>query len=159
MEELFLGIFTGKFENVSQMKTAVQKGGIIDGTSGLIDSILNKVQKEKILPKDVTTILKQGKNIVLQNVSKNIENSLTDQLKEIESIEKYSNNWEKYYKEQDVKGMQKEFKKIEKSLEKVIPLEDVLKRARQIENIQKLVENKNSFDLSEVEQELTKKLA
>ena len=45
-----LGIFTGKFDDVGQMQTAIQKGGIIDSTSDLLDTILSKVQnmrKEK----------------------------------------------------------------------------------------------------------------
>ena len=39
------GIITGKFENVSQMQEAVKSGGLIDGVSSLIDTVLDKVKK------------------------------------------------------------------------------------------------------------------
>ena len=131
-----VGIFTGKFDNVSQMQNAVEKGGMIEATSSLIDSVLSKVQKNKLLPKNVISIIKNGKNVVLDNVSKNIENALTEQSKEIE------------------------YKKLEKSLEKVVPLENTLKKAREIENLHNRIKNNGqNFELTDVEKELAKKLA
>ena len=37
-----IGIVTGNFENINQMQTAVKTGGIIDGISTLLDSVLIK---------------------------------------------------------------------------------------------------------------------
>lgn len=39
-----IGIFTGKFENVTQVRNAVKSGGIIDGISNALDYALNFVQ-------------------------------------------------------------------------------------------------------------------
>lgn len=36
-----IGIFTGKFENVTQVRNAVKSGGIIDGISNALDYALN----------------------------------------------------------------------------------------------------------------------
>ena len=56
--------------------------------------------------------------------------------------------------------MEKEYKKLEKSLNKVVPLENTLTRARQIENIHNRIKNNGqNFEISEVELELAKKLA
>ena len=47
-----IGIFTGNFENVSQMQNAIETGGLIDGISSLLDTVVDKVirlRKEKIL--------------------------------------------------------------------------------------------------------------
>ena len=41
-----IGIVTGNFENINQMQTAVKTGGIIDGISTLLDSVINKVQSK-----------------------------------------------------------------------------------------------------------------
>ena len=152
------GIVTGKFDNVSQMEAAVQKGGIIDGVSSLLDAVFSKVQSNNILPKEIISTIKQGKNILLENVNKNIEDALTSQIKEVEKISKYSDSWQEYFKAQNLDGMKKEFNKIQKSLNKTIPLEETIKTARQIENIHKLIESKNSFDISEIEEILAKKL-
>ena len=40
-----IGIFTGNFENVSQMQSAIQSGGLIDGMSSLIDNVVDNVRK------------------------------------------------------------------------------------------------------------------
>ena len=40
-----IGIFTGKFENVNQIQTAVKKGGIIDSVGDLLDSAIKRRSK------------------------------------------------------------------------------------------------------------------
>lgn len=154
-----VGVFTGKFDNVNQMQTAVQKGGIIDGTSKLLDSVLNKVQKQKLIPKEAITAIKQGKNILLDNVSKQIENTLTKQVKEVEKLQDYADKWQEYYEKNDFTNMDKQFRKIENSLNNIIPLEATIRRAREIENIHNLIKNNGkNFDLSEDQLELAKRL-
>ena len=154
-----VGVFTGKFENVNQMQIAVEKGGIIDGTSKLLDTVLNKVQKQNLLPKEAVNAIKQGKNIILDNVSKQIENTLTKQVEEVEKLQNYSNKWQEYFEKRDFTNMDKQYKKIESSLNNIVPLEDTIRRAREIENIHNLVKNNGkNFDLSEEQLELAKKL-
>ena len=43
-----LGIVTGNFESISQMQNAVKSGGIIDGISSLLDTVIDKVKREGI---------------------------------------------------------------------------------------------------------------
>lgn len=154
-----IGIFTGKFENISQIQTAIQKGGLIDSTSNLIDTILSKVQKNNLLPKKVVSIIKQGKDILLNNVSQNIEKELTNQIKEMEKINEYSNKWKEYFEERDFNNMDKTYQKLGKSLKKVIPLEETIKQAREIENLHGLIKNNGqSFEITELQRQLAKKL-
>lgn len=142
------------------MQNAVEKGGMIEATSKLLDTVLSKVNKKKLLPKDVISMIKKGKNVVLDNVAKTIENTLTEQTKEIEKINTYSENWQKHFEEKDFTKMEKEYRKLEKSLEKIIPLENTLKRARQIENIHNRIKNNGQdFEISDIEIELAQKLA
>ena len=154
-----VGIFTGKFDNVNQMQTAVQKGGIIDGTSTLLDNVLNKVQKQRLIPKEAINAIKQGKNILMDNISKEIENTLTKQVKEVEKLQDYSDKWQEYYDKRDFTNMDKQYKKIESSLNNIVPLESTIRRAREIENIHNLIKNNGkNFDLSEEQLELAKRL-
>lgn len=154
-----IGIFTGKFENISQVQTAVKSGGIIDSTSNLIDFVLNKIQKNDLLSNTTINIIKKGKDLLLDNVNKNIENTLTKQVTSIEKLNEYSENWNKYFELKDFNNMDKEFEKIQNELKEVIPLENTLKQVRKIENIHSLIKNNGqNFDISEIEKELAEKL-
>ena len=154
-----IGIFTGKFENISQVQTAVKSGGIIDSTSNLIDFVLNKIQKNDLFSNTTINIIKKGKDLLLDNVNKNIENTLTKQVTSIEKLNEYSENWNKYFELKDFNNMDKEFEKIQNELKEVIPLENTLKQVRKIENIHNLIKNNGqNFDISEIEKELAEKL-
>ena len=56
---------------------------------------------------------------------------------------------------QDFSGMEKEYKKIKDSLEKVLPMENTIKEAREIENLHLLIKNNgHNFNLSNEELKL-----
>ena len=154
-----IGIFTGKFENISQVQAAVKNGGILDSTSQLLNKVIDEARKNKLINSNVATMLKRGKTMILEGVNNNIEDLMTSQIKSVEKIGKYSENWNKFYQNKDFGGMQIEYKKLETELNNVIPLEQTLKNARQIENIHNLIKNKGkNFNISEEELELAKKL-
>lgn len=154
-----LGIVTGDFENISQVQNAVEKGGIIDTISNLIDFALDKSLDKGLIDKNTASLIDKGKDVILDNISQNIEGTLTEQIKGIEKLDKYSENWNKYYNEKDFDGMEKEYTKIKKQLKELIPLEETLKNAREIENIHTLIKNNNGdFNLSQNELDLAKKL-
>ena len=55
--------------------------------------------------------------------------------------------------------MDKQYKKIEKELEKIMPLENIITKARQLENVHQLIKNKGGdFNLTQEELELSNKL-
>lgn len=154
-----IGIFTGKFENISQVQAAVKNGGILDSTSQLLNKVIDEARKNKLINSNVATMLKRGKTMILEGVNNNIEDLMTSQIKSVEKIGKYSENWNKFYQNKDFDGMQREYKKLETELKNVIPLEQTLKNARQIENIHNLIKNNGKdFNISEEELELAKKL-
>ena len=56
--------------------------------------------------------------------------------------------------------MEYQYNKIEQNLQKILPIEDILKKARVIENLHELIKNNNNnFELSKQEQELAEMLA
>ena len=54
-----IGIFTGNFENVSQMQNAVKAGGLIDGISSLLDTVVNKVNQKGVINYNVANTIKK----------------------------------------------------------------------------------------------------
>ena len=154
-----IGIFTGNFQNVTQVHNAVKNGGIIDGISNLLDTTINKIGKTTKIPYSIQQTIKKGKNVILNSISNNIETQFNSQLASIEKIQKYSNQWKDYYKNKDFEGMQKEYDKMKKELKNIIPLETTIKEARQIENIHTLIKNNNkNFNLSKEQLQLAQVL-
>ena len=149
-----LGIFTGKFDDISQMQKAIETGGIIDSISNGIDIGLNKISSNGKLNKNITNVIKKGKNLILDNISNNIEKMIVKQGNEINKFEESINNWKNAYENKDFNLMEKEIKNVNKYIEKIMPLENLIKEARTIENIHNLIKNNNkNFDISEVELE------
>ena len=154
-----VGVFTGKFDNVTQVRNAVKSGGIIDGISSSLDYALNFCGKFGKIPQTICSILKSGKDALLDTISNNIESEFENQISSVEKISKYSDNWKEYYNNKDFEGMEKEIKKLEKELQKTIPLENTIKEARNIENLHTLIKNKGGdFNLTKEELELSKML-
>lgn len=154
-----MGIFTGNFENISQAQSAIKTGGIIDNISNVMDHVLNKTTKSGLISQNISTLIRQGKNVILDNVSRNIENTFTTQLNNIEKLGKYENNWREYYQSQNFEGMQREYEKIRDKLKELMPIENTLKQARIIENIHTLIKNNGqNFNLSQEQLELANKL-
>lgn len=154
-----LGIFTGNFENMSQVKIAIGNGGIIDTISKLLDKSINKIYELGYINSTVNKIIINGKNTILNNVTNNIRNTLDEQDKAIENIQEYINNWKENYNNKNFDGMEKEFYKIEKQLNKVIPIEEIIKEARKVENMHNLIANNgHNFEITDVEKELINKL-
>ena len=154
-----IGIITGNFENVNQMQTAVKTEGIIDGISTLLDTVVNKVQSKGLIDYNIARTIKEGKNIILNNVESNIEKTFTDQIKSVEYTNKYINNWRNYYENKNFEGMEKEYQKIKKELKNLVPMEKTINQARTIENLHILIKNNGqNFNLSNEAIELAEKL-
>ena len=158
MGKSVIGIFTGKFENVTQAENAVKSGGIIDGISDALDYALNLCSKFGKIPNAICSVIKGGKDAILDTISNNIEEEFKNQVSSVEKISSYMQKWKNSYNNKDLDGMQKEYEKLEKELEKTLPLENTIKEARNIENIHILIKNKGDFNLSKDELELAQKL-
>ena len=68
-----IGVVTGKFENIGQMQKAVETGVIIDSVSTGIDKALYKINENGKLNSNIVNVIKKGKNLILDNISNNIE--------------------------------------------------------------------------------------
>lgn len=96
----------------------------------------------------------------MKTIKTGVDNTLDNQVEAIEKLDKYITKWNKYYNEQNFVKMEYQYTKIEEYLKEVIPLEDVLKRARTVENLHELIKNNGrNFDLTQEEKELATMLA
>lgn len=154
-----IGIVTGNFDSISQVQEAIKSGGIIDNVSNLLDEVIDRVYKKGLINSTVAQTIKQGKNSILNNVEKNIENTFNKQINSLEYTEKYINNWKQYFNDKNFEGMEKEYKKIEKEINNLIPIEKTINNVRTIENLHNLIKNNGQdFNLTQEQLELAKKL-
>lgn len=155
-----VGVVTGNFDDISQMQMAVKQGGILDTTSGIIDLAVDKMNKNGILNSNMANLIKNGKEAILNNVESNIEKSFSIQLETMENLNNSINQWNSYYKKHDFTNMEKEYQKIEKEKENLVPIERTLQEVKKIENIHEYIKNNGQdFNLSQEKLELLEKLS
>ena len=155
-----IGIITGEFENVSQIQMAVKNGGILDNISKLLDLSINFAKSKNLITSDIASLVKKGKNRIISSISNKIEESLSSQIKAVEKLEKYCENWNTSYGNKDFSEMEKAYKNIQSNLRKVVPFENIINNARKIENIHNLIKNNGqNFDITENELNLAQRLA
>ena len=154
-----IGIFTGDFENISQMQSAVKNGGLIDGVSSLLDTVVDKVSEAGLISNGVAETIKQGKDVILNNVESNIENTFSEQYSAIENIDNYINSWKDSFEKQDFDNMEKEYLKLEEQMQTIAPITKTLEEAKTIEILHNLIKNNGQdFNLSQEQLELVEKL-
>lgn len=154
-----MGIITGNFENINQMQTAIESGGIIDGVSDVLDFTLNKVKNAGIINSTVENTIRKGKNVILNNVKSNIESMFNNQYESIEKVNNYIDEWKNNYENKNFEGMEKEYNKLMKEMKNLVPLEATINEARNIENLHNLIKNNGkNFNLTNEQVELAQKL-
>ena len=154
-----IGIFTGNFENVSQMQSAVQSGGLIDGVSSLLDAVVDKVRDAGLISNNVASTIKQGKNVILNNVESNIEKTFEEQYQTIENVDNYINSWKESFEKQDFNSMEKEYQKLEEQMKNIAPITKTIEEAKTIEILHNLIKNNGQdFNLTNEQLELVEKL-
>ena len=154
-----IGIFTGNFENINQMQEAIQSGGVLDNFSNLFDTVLNKLEVNGKINSTVSNILYKGKDIILSNVEKNIQQTFNNQIDSFNNVENHINTWQKSFDNKDFEGMEKEYSTLKAISENLVPIEKTINKLKEIDTIHNLIKNNGkNFNLSEEELELVEKL-
>lgn len=152
-----VGTIKNGIENIGQLENIFQEGDLLNGVSELIDYFLNTAEKNNLLSENITKIIKNGKNFILNGVSKDVKNELNIENNNINKLENYNKKWKDAYEKKDFKTMEKNIKKINKLMEDIAPIESVINEANTIKNIHNLIENNGqNFNISEEEIEIAK---
>lgn len=154
------GIFTGEFQNMSQVETAIGNGGILDTISNVVENVLDKAYENGKINYTVNNLIRKGKDVILNNVSNNIKNELDYQSNSIEKLNKYIDNWKDYYNQKDFSGMEKEYNKMKIQIKNILPIENTIKEVRKVENLHLLIKNNGkNFDVTDSELKLAENLS
>ena len=144
-----LGINNSDIKSIGEAKSILENGNLINGISKSMDFVLEGLSDNNIISKNTFNLIKGGKDLILNNISNNVENEFENEIKSLKKIEKYISNWEKYYSEKNMDGLNKEYKKIEKQIKNILPLKNIINNINKIENINELIKNNENFDFSE----------
>ena len=154
-----IGMFTGNLENMTQAEAIMKNGGLIENVATLLDNIVDKVVKNNLLKESIGNLIKNGKESILDYAEKNIDKVNKEQVKKLKEIDTAIESWEKAFKNQDFKKMQNEYTKIENRIDDILPLEDIINKARKVENLHNLIKNNGkSFDLTKEQKQLAEQL-
>lgn len=154
-----LGIFTGNFENLSQVEMVIKKGGILESVSRLLDTIIDKMYEKGKINFNLNKTIKNGKEAILESIENNIKNNMSEQNIINNNLESHINNWKEKYIEKNFSGMEIEYNKIKKESEKLIPIEERIKEIKEIDIIHNFIKNKeDKFNFTENELEIINKL-
>lgn len=154
-----IGIVTGNFDDVTQIQSVLKSGGTVDQISYVLDFAIRQVKNAGLINNKVESILKNGKDSILHNIESSLENTLNEQAENITNLEKDIKEWKESFENKDFDNMQKQYNKIEKNMNKLIPFEKTIKDARIVENLHNLIKNNGkNFDLNNETIELAKKL-
>ena len=86
------------------MQNVVKAGGLIDGLSSLLDTVVDKVNQKGIINYNIANTIKQGKDVILSSIENNIEKKFKEQNIEVENIENYMNQWKESFNNKDFKS-------------------------------------------------------
>lgn len=154
-----LGVINNNYESIADAQKVIENGGVLDKVSGLLDSAITGLKNNKVINAATAKEIKSQKNTIIKNIENNVEKSFTDQINNIEKLEKYISNWKDYFQNQDYSGMQKEYYKMNTVMKDIMPLENVINDYRYVESLQNLIKNNGkNFELSNEEFELAEKL-
>ena len=154
-----IGIFTGNFENINQMQSAIEEGGIIDGISDVLDMVLKTIDKNGIMNSNIVDILSKGKNVILDILQNNIEETFKNQINKKNNLINNIEGWKEGFKNKDFTKMEKEYINIKKEINNIAPLVDMINQSQTIENLHQLIKNNGqNFNLTQEQIELASKL-
>ena len=124
-----------------------------------MDKTLDKINSNGKINENIINVIKKGKNIILDNVSTNIEDMLEKEDTKLEKFKNNINEWKEAFNNKDFETMEDRIKIIKENLEEVIPIENIINEAKIVENIHEKIKNNNKdFNISELELEAAKVL-
>lgn len=154
-----MGMFTGNLENMTQAEAIIKNGDLITNVANVLEDVVDKCVKNDLISETIGDLIKSGKNIILDNAKNNIKEFNKEQLEKIKEMDELIEDWEKAFKQQDFKKMQSAYTKIKNRLEKVLPVEETINKARTVENLHNLIKNNDkNFDLTEEQLQLAQQL-
>lgn len=150
------GIKSSTFNSLKNIFDAVKEGDLKKGLASGLNVAIGALK----IPTTAKTLLKNGKNVILDQVFEDeLKSIMSKQKNTISRINKKCIQMEEAFKTNDTKTLDRIAKTLKTDLEKVMPIQDVITRGNSILNKYQLYKSKGTSELSQIEKELCEKLA
>ena len=151
-----LGMKTSTFNSIKNIVEAVKEGDLKKGLAAGLNVVISALK----IPTTAKTLLKNGKNLILdQFFEDELKTIMTKQKNTISRIDKKCIQMEEAFKTNDAKTLDRVAKTLKADLEKVMPIQDVIEKGNSVLNKYQLYKSKGTTELTKIEEELCKKLA
>lgn len=152
-----VGVKAKTVDNLKDIGKAIRDSNLKAGLKGVIHL---GVDSMKGIPTIAKKIVKDGADLILgETFDDELKRVMTTNKNTLSRLNKKCDSFEKAFSENDEKSMKKYVNGISKDLEKISLISETINRGKEIINRYELMKNKGSTQLSQVEQELLKRLA
>ena len=149
------------------VKKGTEKLSLPDGMFQKVKEGFEKINLQEIggkaaesaLKESIKTIIREGKNFILeQTMGDELKSLMKKQQNTISRINKKCTQMEEAFKSNDVKTLDRLAKTLKSDVEKVMPIQEVINKGVNMINRYELFKNKNGTELSNTELEICQKL-
>jgi len=149
-----LDIGKNEISNIEQLEKILMNPDTIK----IISETVSKILEDKNI-NIVNNEKNQNNKYLSKNIENNLNNEITKQINSMKKIEEYTKDWYKNFDNKDFESMNKVYKKIKRELKNIIPLENLIKETKKIENLNQLIKSKGGdFNITKEELELANRL-
>ena len=150
-----LGMKSSTFNSLKNIFDAVKEGDLKKGLTSGLNVAIGTLK----IPTTAKTLLKNGKNLILDQVFEDeLKKIMVKQKNTISRIDKKCLQMEEAFDKNDTKTLDRVAKTLKTDLEKVMPIQDVISRGNSILNKYQLYKSKGTTELTQSEKELLEKL-
>ena len=160
MKSFLKGAANLKAGTVDSIKDFIKSVRDSNVKGALRSAIKVSVDQIKGIPTSAKKVVKDGIDLVLGDTfDDELKKVMTTQKNTLSRINKKCDEFDKALKANDEKALKKYANSISKDLEKISLISDTINRGKEVLNKYKLMQNKGSTELNEVEQELLQKIS
>ena len=150
-----LGINSSTFNSLKDIFDAIRSGDLKKGLSSGLNVAISALK----IPATAKSLLKSGKNFILENTLEDeLKSVMKKQQNTISRINKKCLQMEEAFKANDTKALDKTYKSLKTDMEKVMPIKNVIGKGNSMINQYELYKNKGYVPLTNEEIEMCNKL-
>lgn len=144
---------------ITDLRSLTKRNGIIDCFSKIVNLAIDTSVKNKMISKEIGSIIKSGKTAMISNFSNRLEKNMMKEIKTIENFKEAINKWEDALDRKDIEELKKQYQIISKNYNDMDnDLKDIIDIDK-IEYINKYINKNGNFEMNNDEFELLKKIA